>query len=70
VSAGGIRFLVKHLKMATTDVVLALCAEVFPAEEVPARCPRGRAWFWKTFSATWPCFVRVQAVGSDDERTP
>jgi hypothetical protein len=32
-----IRFLVKHLNMATADDVLALCVEVFPDEEVPAR---------------------------------
>jgi predicted nucleotidyltransferase len=35
--ADDIRFLVKHLKIATADDVLALCAEVFPDEEVPAR---------------------------------
>jgi hypothetical protein len=35
--ADDIRFLVKHLGMATADDVLALCAEVFPDEEVPPR---------------------------------
>jgi hypothetical protein len=32
-----IRFLVKHLGMATAKAVLDLCAEIFPDEEVPAR---------------------------------
>jgi len=32
-----IRFLVKHLGLSTVEEVLALCAEVFPDEEVPAR---------------------------------
>lgn len=32
-----IRFLVRHLQMSTSEEVLALCAEVFPEEEVPAR---------------------------------
>lgn len=35
--ADDIRFLVKHLNLTTADDVLALCAEVFPDEEVPAR---------------------------------
>jgi hypothetical protein len=35
--ADDIRFLVKHLNLTTVDEVLALCAEVFPDEEVPAR---------------------------------
>jgi predicted nucleotidyltransferase len=35
--ADDIRFLVKHLNMATADDVLALCAEVYPDEEGPAR---------------------------------
>ena len=35
--ADDIRFLVKHLNLATADEVLALCAEIFPDEEVPAR---------------------------------
>jgi predicted nucleotidyltransferase len=35
--ADDIRFLVKHLNLTTADEVLALCAEVFPDEEVPAR---------------------------------
>jgi hypothetical protein len=35
--ADDIRFLVKHLGMATADDVLGLCAEVFPDEEVPPR---------------------------------
>jgi hypothetical protein len=43
-----IRFLVKHLNMATADDVLALCAEVFPDEG----CPCGHDWFWKTPSTT------------------
>lgn len=32
-----IRFLVKHLSLSTVEDVLALCTEVFPDEEVPAR---------------------------------
>lgn len=32
-----IRFLVKHLGLSTVEDVLALCAEVFSDEEVPAR---------------------------------
>jgi len=32
-----IRFLVHHLALATPAEVLALCAEVFPEEEVPPR---------------------------------
>jgi hypothetical protein len=35
--ADDIRFLIKHLSLTTVDEVLALCAEVFPDEEVPAR---------------------------------
>lgn len=35
--ADDIRFLVKHLSLTTADEVLALCAEIFPDEEVPAR---------------------------------
>ena len=35
--AGRPRFLVKHLSLTTVDDVLALCAEVVPDEEVPAR---------------------------------
>jgi hypothetical protein len=35
--ADDIRFLVKHLSLTTVDDVLALCADVFPDEEVPAR---------------------------------
>ena len=35
--ADDIQFLVKHLNLTTVDEVLALCAEVFPDEEVPAR---------------------------------
>jgi hypothetical protein len=35
--ADDIRFLVKHLSVTTVDEVLALCAEIFPDEEVPAR---------------------------------
>jgi predicted nucleotidyltransferase len=35
--ADDIRFLVKHLNLTMVDEVLALCAEVFPDEEVPAR---------------------------------
>ena len=43
-----IRFLVKHLNLATADDVLALCAEIFPT----GRSPHGLAWFWKMPSAT------------------
>lgn len=32
-----IRFLVKHLNLASVDEVLTLCAEIFPDEDVPAR---------------------------------
>jgi hypothetical protein len=32
-----IRFLVKHLGLSAVEDVLALCAEVFPDEEVSAR---------------------------------
>jgi hypothetical protein len=32
-----ISFLIKHLDLGSVDGVLALCAEVFPDEEVPAR---------------------------------
>ena len=32
-----IRLLVKHLGLTTVDEVLALCAEIFPDEEVPGR---------------------------------
>ena len=32
-----IRFLVKHLSLSTVEDVLALCTEIFPDEEVPAR---------------------------------
>ncbi len=32
-----IRFLVEHLDLTTVDEVLALCADVFPDEEVSAR---------------------------------
>jgi hypothetical protein len=35
--AEDIRFLVKHLHLTTADEVLALCAEIFPDEDVPAR---------------------------------
>ena len=35
--ADDIRFLVKHLNLTTADDVLALCAEIFPDEDVPAR---------------------------------
>src|SRR5205823_1631799 len=35
--AEDIRFLVKHLGLSSTDEVLAVCAEVFADEEVPAR---------------------------------
>ncbi|MGH3715974.1 MAG: DUF6036 family nucleotidyltransferase [Micromonosporaceae bacterium] len=35
--AEDIRFLVKHLQLSTVDEVLALCAEVFADEAVPAR---------------------------------
>jgi hypothetical protein len=32
-----IRFLVERLSLSTVEDVLALCTEVFPDEEVPAR---------------------------------
>jgi hypothetical protein len=32
-----IRFLVKYLGLTTVDEVLALCADIFPDEEVPGR---------------------------------
>ncbi len=35
--AEDIRFLVQHLGLSTVNEVLALCAQVFPDEEVPAR---------------------------------
>lgn len=35
--AEDIRFLVKHLQLNSAAEVLALCAEIFPDEEVPAR---------------------------------
>jgi predicted nucleotidyltransferase len=35
--AEDIRFLVKHLQLATAEEVLAVCAEVFPEEEAPPR---------------------------------
>ena len=35
--AEDIRFLVKHLQLDSATEVLALCAEVFPDEEIPAR---------------------------------
>jgi predicted nucleotidyltransferase len=35
--AEDIRFLVKHLRLSSTENVLAVCAQVFPDEEVPAR---------------------------------
>jgi predicted nucleotidyltransferase len=35
--AEDIRYLVKHLHLTTADEVLALSAEVFPDEEIPAR---------------------------------
>jgi len=35
--AEDIRFLVKHLHLASAEDALALCAEVFPEEEVPDR---------------------------------
>jgi len=35
--ADDIRFLVERLSLTTVEEVLALCAEVFPDEEVPAR---------------------------------
>lgn len=35
--ADDIRFLVNHLHLSTVDLVLTVCAEVFPDEEVPAR---------------------------------
>lgn len=35
--AEDIRFLVKHLRLSSVEEVLALCAEIFADEEVPAR---------------------------------
>jgi predicted nucleotidyltransferase len=35
--AEDIRFLVKHLGLARTDDVLALCADIFPDEDLPSR---------------------------------
>jgi predicted nucleotidyltransferase len=35
--AEDIRFLVKHLHLATAEEALRLCAEIFPDEEVPGR---------------------------------
>jgi hypothetical protein len=35
--AEDIRFLVKRLRLASAEDVLALCAEIFPDEDVPAR---------------------------------
>jgi len=35
--AEDIRFLVKHLRLSSAEEVLALCAEIFADEEVPAR---------------------------------
>ncbi|WP_422773789.1 DUF6036 family nucleotidyltransferase [Plantactinospora sp. WMMC1484] len=35
--AEDIRFLVEHLRLTGPDEVLALCAEIFPEEEVPGR---------------------------------
>jgi len=35
--ADDIRFLVKHLRLASADDVLALCTEIFPEEPVPDR---------------------------------
>jgi hypothetical protein len=35
--ADDVRFLIKHLGLTTVDEVLALCADVFPDEEVPPR---------------------------------
>jgi len=35
--ADDIRFLVRHLHLSTADEVLALCAEIFPDEDPPAR---------------------------------
>jgi hypothetical protein len=32
-----IRFLVKHLQLSSAEEVLALCAQVFRDEELPAR---------------------------------
>src|SRR5262249_9709749 len=39
--AEDIRFLVKHLRLADAEDVLALCAEIFPDEDVPARAGLG-----------------------------
>lgn len=35
--AEDIRFLVRHLGLANSGEVLALCAEIFPDEEIPGR---------------------------------
>jgi hypothetical protein len=35
--AEDIRFLVKHLNLTGPEEVLALCAEIFPEEEIPGR---------------------------------
>ncbi len=35
--ADDIRFLVKHLGLTSVEAVLALCAEIFPDEDVPDR---------------------------------
>jgi hypothetical protein len=35
--AEDIRFLVKHLRLASAEEVLVLCTEIFPDEDVPAR---------------------------------
>jgi hypothetical protein len=35
--AEDIRFLIKHLRLDTAEAALALCAEIFPDEEVPTR---------------------------------
>ena len=35
--ADDIRFLVRHLQLSTADEVLALCVEIFPDEDPPAR---------------------------------
>jgi len=35
--ADDIKFLVKHLNLASAEEALRLCAEIFPDEEVPER---------------------------------
>ena len=35
--ADDIKFLIKHLRLASAEEILAVCAEVFPDEEVPPR---------------------------------